>query len=175
MIARSVWVIAFILMGTQAFALTANEKSHGCNHEVGDCPDQNGGGGGGGESNTNIVNIYDGYWIAADGKSAGYDDWTTVAKKGSNTAGSAFKIIPGKKPDFANLPMAKGLTPQAFKDYLAAKKAAEDKAAAEAAAKAAAAKAATEAANKAGGVYTGPAIVSQPAGGGTVARGRTKP
>ena len=146
-------------MSSQAFALTPYEKSHGCNHEVGDCPDQgggggssgigsgsggwgaiSGGGGGGGWSgatsgvdanitiNAEYSNLDNSYWVANDGKSAGYADWTTFGHKASQEIGGKvskgeevlFKIIPGTipaRPDFSKYEMVPG-SPAAFKAAL---------------------------------------------------------
>ena len=49
---------ATVLITSQAHALTAYEKNHGCNHEVGDCPDQGGGGGGGGGEPSNYMGSF---------------------------------------------------------------------------------------------------------------------
>ena len=160
---------------------------HGCNAEVGDCQGDAGGAGGGFTANITINDTYgnmdDRYWVSSDGEAAGYGDWTTFAKHGSEAAGAQYKKIPkGQKPDFSNRPLVKGFTPKLFKDLLAqdakdkaAKQAAAAKAAADkAAADAAAAKAAAEAANKAAAVYTGPALSSKPPVG-MAPTARTKP
>jgi hypothetical protein len=60
---RVLTIAAALLMASQAYALTAYEKNHGCNHEVGDCPDQNGGGGGGGGGGGNDASSYTGAWV----------------------------------------------------------------------------------------------------------------
>lgn len=180
--AKNLCALVAILISTQAFSLTAETRNHGCNPEAGDCANQDLGGGGGSPNitiNDTYGNMDDRYWIAADGESAGFGDWTTFAKQGSQEAGGKHKKIPkGKKPDFSGLPLVQGFTPQVFKDLLAQdkkNKAGQQAAADKAAKQAAEAKAAAEAANKAAAVYTGPAISSKPAGGGVVAGARTKP
>jgi hypothetical protein len=177
---KSVLAIAALLITSQAYALTAYEKKIGCNHEVGDCPEQGGGGGGADPGQS----TYLGSTPYGDGGRTDYftdnfgEWWVTSFDDGSvqtghdQDYGPKMKIIkPTKRPSYKPGEMTKGpkrtfaLAQQAAAAKAAADKATADKKAAEAAA----------AAMKAAAVYTGKPISAQPGVTGMVQGARKKP
>jgi hypothetical protein len=185
---KHVLVVAALLITSQAYALTAAQKNHGCPPDT-ECPFGGGGSGGGGGPATSMgvfgtegggmVEFFtdaDGEWwveTSANGDvQVGFDqDYGPKTKK---------KWIKGsKRPTYQASEMTKGpiKTLEAAKQKAAAAKAAADKAAAD---KAAAEKAAADklAADKAAALkaatYSGPPVSTGPATGLSPA-GRKKP
>jgi len=170
-------LLAAMSVAGQSWALSAYEKHMGCNHEVGNCPDQGGGGGGGdGASSYTGAWIYAGsLWESFEDKQGGFDIETKLAtgEKIVHLGNVAGFLI---KPPPPNSNMKRSAL--VYGALTSAQTLAETKKKAEAEKLAAAAKAAADAAaaaNKAAAVYQGPAIGSQPAGGGMVATARKKP
>jgi hypothetical protein len=154
-----VLALAAFFMTSQAYALTAYEKNHGCNHDVGDCPDQGtSGGGGGGDYGPSgfLGSVSDGNGGTVDFYSdSGGEWWVENHSDGTSQVGwdesagpKMHKKMPqqsgGKRPKYTKAMM----TPAAKKSYAAAQQKAAADAAKAAADKAAADKAAAEKAAK---------------------------
>ncbi len=184
---KHVLAIAALLITSQAYALTAEQKNHGCPPET-ECPFGGGSGsGGGGGSDYTGAWIYEGsLWESFEDSQGGFDIETNLStgKKTVHMGNvAAFLIKPPppnsemKRSKLVYGPMASAQTlaeakkkAEQEKAQAAAKKAQEEAAAAK---KAAEAKALAEAVQKAGGVgaysagLTGP-VSAKPAGSGVV-------
>lgn len=185
---RVLIAVAAVWMASQAYAITAYEKNHGCNHEVGDCPDQNGGGGGGGGGGSEGSSytgawIYEGsLWESFEDSQGGFDIETNLStgKKTVHMGNVAAFLI--KPPPPTNKMKRSGLVygamapaqtlaqaqakkkaadAKAFQDKMAAQDAADNKAAADKA--------------KADAVYKGPAINAAPGTQTSLSNARKKP
>ncbi len=190
---RRVLIIATaMLMASQAYALTAYEKNHGCDHEFGNCPDQGaGGGGGGGGGGGNDASSYTGAWVyegslweSFEDSQGGFDIETNLSN-GKKTVHmgnvAAFLIKP--PPPNSNMKRS-GLFYGAMAPAQTLAQAQAKKKAADAAAKAFQEKmAAQDAADnkaaadkaKADAVYKGPAISAAPGVQTSLSNARKKP
>jgi hypothetical protein len=156
---KHVLAVTALLITSQAYALTAYEKNHGCNHEVGDCAfggNGSGGGGGGGSdpgpaTSMGVFGTADGGMVEFFTDSQG-EWWVETSKNGDVQVGfdqdygpKTKKKLPqgSKRPKYQAGEMTKGPAKTFAAAKAAAAKAAADKAAA-AAAKAAADKAAAD-------------------------------
>jgi hypothetical protein len=189
--------VTALLISSQGWALTAQQKNMGCPPDT-ECPfnSLNAPGGGGGEMSVFTGSwMYGGsHWESYEDSQGGFDIETTPDGKVKVHMGNAGAFLikpPPKKSEMSRSKLAAGAFSPALtlaqtkkkaedEKAAAAAKAAQEaaaKAAAEKAAKAAADKAAADAAaaNKAAAVYTGPALSAQPAGGGVVLGARKKP
>lgn len=180
--------VAALLLTSQAFALTAYEKNHGCSGDTGDCAFGGGNSGGGGGGDPGPATSMGSFGTADGGTVEFFTDsqgewWIETSKNGDVQVGfdqdygpKTKKKLPkgSKRPKYQASEMTKGpvktlaAAQQAAAAKAAADKAAADKAAAEklAADKAAALKAAN---------YSGPAISSSPAAVGVSPGVRKKP
>ncbi|MDB5966595.1 MAG: hypothetical protein JWQ72_3095 [Polaromonas sp.] len=191
-----VLAIAAVLFTSQAFALTAYEKNHGCSGDVGDCAFGGGNSGGGGGGDPGPATSMGAFGTADGGMVEFFSDsqgewWIETSKNGDVQVGfdqdygpKTKKKLPkgSKRPKYQAAEMTKGpvktvaaaqATAKALADKAAADKAAADKAAADKAAadKLAADKAAAlKAAN-----YAGPTISASPGATGMAPAARKKP
>jgi hypothetical protein len=186
---KHILAVTALLISSQGWALTAQQKTMGCPPDV-ECPfnSLNAPGGGGEMSVFTGSWMYGGsHWESYEDSQGGFDIETTPDGKVKVHMGNAGAFLikpPPKGSEMSRSKLVTGPFSPALTLALAKKKAEDEKAAAaakaaqEAAAKAAAeksAKLAAEAANKAAGVYTGPALSAQPDGGGVVLGARKKP
>lgn len=171
-------ILATMLVAGHAWALSAYEKNHSCNNEVGGCSEQGGGGGVGNSSYVDAFIAEGSLWELFSDSEGGFTIETDLStgKKSVHIGEKAAFLI---KPPPANSNMKRSalvygaMAPA--QSAAQAKQKADAKKAQEAAAAKAAADAAAAAANKAAAVYNGPAIGTQPAGGGMVLNARKKP